>query len=73
MLGRGGRDGKNAAFVVLLWVGQAGTSTNHFQYLICKLVPLTRRTWLKQGFGKSAPRAKYQQAELSEDGLEFHV
>ena len=25
MLSRGGRDGKNAAFVVLLWVGQAGT------------------------------------------------
>ena len=24
MLGRGGRDGKNAAFVILLWVGQAG-------------------------------------------------
>ena len=24
MLGRGGRDGKQAAFVILLWAGQAG-------------------------------------------------
>ena len=25
MLGRGGRDGKNAAFVAMLWAGQAGS------------------------------------------------
>ena len=25
MLGRGGRDGSQAAFVILLWVGQAGS------------------------------------------------
>ena len=25
MLGRGGRDGNNAAFVIMLWTGQAGS------------------------------------------------
>ena len=28
MLGRGGRDGKKAAFVILLWAGQAGLWLN---------------------------------------------
>ena len=27
MLGRGGQDGSQAAFVILLWVGQAGSVT----------------------------------------------
>ena len=29
MLGRGGRDGQQAAFVIMLWVGQAGLYLFH--------------------------------------------
>ena len=47
MLGRGGHDGKNAAVVVLLWVGQAGMQTNNFRYL--KDMTTCQRVFLKLG------------------------
>ena len=35
MLGRGGRDGNQAAFVILLWVGQAGQYSYLMHQPIC--------------------------------------
>ena len=38
MLGRGGRDGQNAAFVILLWAGQAGLLLIYFNIWFLVLV-----------------------------------
>ena len=35
MLGRGGRDGNQAAFVILLWVGQAGQYSYLMHQQVC--------------------------------------
>ena len=39
MLGRGGRDGKQAAFVILLWAGQAGWQLTSYDVLYDPICP----------------------------------
>ena len=49
MLGRGGRDGSQAAFVSLVWVGQAGRLLLHAKFFVSfhslQVVEVLARLW----------------------------
>ena len=51
MMGRGGRDGNNAAFVIMLWTGQAGSQlldfdiVFHLLFLFDQVAVVLARHW----------------------------
>ena len=58
MLGRGGLDGNNAAFVVMLWTGQAGSQlldfdiVFHLLFLFDQVAVVLSRDWAEFSWSK---------------------
>ena len=71
MLGRAGRDGRNAAFIILLWTGQTGCFNQTLpniamNYCQQNLEFFIRRAWALQGFEQSSPWTESRPTKMSE-------